>query len=92
MTPTQRSTPDRGAQPTRTPRHELTETRRFVRGAVPFTLIGLVLYAGLYVASERLIAQYAQRNRFFMVKTARMATTITSSSAALTRRCSTIGT
>ena len=70
MTPTQRSTPDRGAQPTRTPRHELTETRRFIRGAVPFTLIGLVLYAGLYVASERLIAQYAQRNRFFIVKTA----------------------
>ena len=70
MTPTQRSAPDGGAQPTRTPRHELTETRRFVRGAVPFTLIGLLLYAGLYVASERLIAQYAQRNRFFMVKTA----------------------
>ena len=32
-------------------------------------LIGLVLYAGLYVASERLIAEYAQRNRFYMMQT-----------------------
>ena len=41
----------------------------FGRRAAWFVLIGLVLYAGLYVASERLIAKYAQRNRFYMVQT-----------------------
>jgi len=51
-------------------RPAFTELGRFIRSAVPFVLIGLVLYAALYVASERLIAGYAQRNRFFMVKTA----------------------
>ena len=46
------------------------ELRGFVRRAGMFLLIGLVLYGGLYLATEQLIAQYAQRNRFFMVKTA----------------------
>ena len=46
------------------------EVRTFVRHAVPFVLVGLVLYGGLYAASERLIYQYAQHNRFYMVKTA----------------------
>ena len=46
------------------------EVRQFVRRAVPFALIGLVLYVALYAASEHLIARYAQRNRFYMVKAA----------------------
>ena len=46
-----------------------TELGMFGRRAAWFVLIGLVLYAGLYVASERLIAKYAQRNRFYMVQT-----------------------
>ena len=48
----------------------VTETRRFVRAAVRFILIGLVLYAGLYAASERLVVRHATRNRFFTIKTA----------------------
>ena len=46
------------------------ELGMFGRRAGWFVLIGLVLYTGLYVASERLIAEYAQRNRFYMVQTA----------------------
>jgi hypothetical protein len=49
---------------------EPTELERFIRSAVPFVLIGLGLYLALYAASERLIARHAQRNRFFLVKTA----------------------
>ena len=47
-----------------------TELGRFARAAVPFILIGLVLYAGLYVVSERLVARHAQWNRFFTIQTA----------------------
>ena len=47
-----------------------TELGTFGRRAPGFVSIGVVLYAGLYVASERLIAEYAQRNRFYMVQTA----------------------
>ena len=46
------------------------EGRTFLRRAVPFALIGLALYGGLYTASERLIERYARRNRFFMVQAA----------------------
>jgi hypothetical protein len=46
------------------------EVRQFVRYAVPFVLIGLVLYAGLYAASEKLVYRYGRANRFYMVKTA----------------------
>jgi hypothetical protein len=46
------------------------DARQFLRRGVPFVLIGLALYGGLYAVSEHLIARYAQRNRFFMVKTA----------------------
>lgn len=42
----------------------------FLRRASAFVLVGLVLYAGVYAASERLVARYAHRNRFFAVKTA----------------------
>ena len=47
-----------------------TELGTFGRRAAGFVLIGVVLYVGLYVASERIIAEYAQRNRFYMVQTA----------------------
>ena len=51
----------------------VTELGTFGRRAAWFVLIGVVLYAGLYVASERIIAEYAQRNRFYMVQTAPLA-------------------
>ena len=44
--------------------------RGFVRRVVLFVLIGLVLYGGLYVATEQMVARHAQRNRFFSVKMA----------------------
>lgn len=47
-----------------------SETRTFVHHAVGFVLVGLLLYAGLYAASEYLIYNHATRNRFYAVKTA----------------------
>jgi hypothetical protein len=46
------------------------EPRRFVRTAVLFTLIGLLLYGLVYAVSERLVYQHARTNKFFLVKTA----------------------
>ena len=46
----------------------------FVRRAALFALFALGLYGALYAASERLVYQYAQRNRFYQVKTASSAT------------------
>jgi hypothetical protein len=46
------------------------ELRRFGRAAFLFALIGAVLYFGVYAAAERLVYQYAVRNRFFAVRTA----------------------
>jgi hypothetical protein len=43
---------------------------RFARNSVIFVLIGLVLYGGLYVASEQLVHRFARRNRFFMISSA----------------------
>lgn len=45
------------------------EVRPFVRRAAIFVLVGVMLYAGLYVAAERLVYQYAERNRFFAIRT-----------------------
>jgi hypothetical protein len=42
----------------------------FLRRAALFTGIGLVLYAGLYAAAEALVYRYAERNRFFTIRTA----------------------
>ena len=56
--------------PTDESRSAATELGTFGRRAAGFVLIGVVLYVGLYVASERIIAEYAQRNRFYMVQTA----------------------
>jgi hypothetical protein len=44
--------------------------RRFLRTAVRFAAIGLLLYAALYAAAEWLVYRYGDRNRFFVVKTA----------------------
>ena len=46
------------------------EVSRFLRYAVLFLVVGLLIYAGLYAASERLVYRYAQANRFYKVKTA----------------------
>jgi len=46
------------------------ELRTFARYAVPFMLVGFVLYAGLYAESEHLIHTHAKRNRFYAVQTA----------------------
>jgi hypothetical protein len=46
------------------------ERRTFVRSAVPFVLVGLVLYGLVYAASEQIVARHAQRNRFHAVSTA----------------------
>jgi hypothetical protein len=42
----------------------------FLRSAAAFVAIGVVLYLGLFAAAERLVYQYGDRNRFFMVRTA----------------------
>jgi hypothetical protein len=47
-----------------------SEARSFLRTAAAFAAIGLVLYLGLYAAAEWLVYQRADRNRFFMVRTA----------------------
>lgn len=44
-------------------------TRESTRWAV-FVLVGLVIYGGLYAASEQLVYRHARRNRFYMVTTA----------------------
>src|ERR1700704_688514 len=46
------------------------DVRRFIRTAVVFTLLGLMIYAGVYAFSERLVYRHAQTNRFFLIKTA----------------------
>jgi hypothetical protein len=46
------------------------EVRRYLATALVFILIGLMLYAGVYAFSERLVYRHAQTNRFFLVKTA----------------------
>ena len=46
------------------------EVAAFLRSAAAFVGIGVVLYLGLYAAAEWLVYQRADRNRFFMVRTA----------------------
>lgn len=50
--------------------HDRSEPRRFLRRAFVFVLIGLGLYAVLYVAAEALVGRYAERNRFYTVQAA----------------------
>jgi len=47
--------------------------RRALRLGGLFVLVGLVLYGALYAWSEALVRQYGERNRFFMVNTAPLA-------------------
>lgn len=47
--------------------------RAFLRSAVLFLLVGLVLYGFVYFAAEQLVYRYALRNRFYAVKTAPLA-------------------
>jgi hypothetical protein len=47
--------------------------RAFLRGAAAFAAIGFLLYGALYVLAEWLVYQHAERNRFFMVRTAPLA-------------------
>jgi hypothetical protein len=49
---------------------DVSETRSFLRDGLLFILIGLLLYAGLYILSEQLVYKYTVRNRFYAVKTA----------------------
>lgn len=46
------------------------EVGRFVRTAAVFLVIGIALYLGVYVVSERLVYEYAKTNKFYLVKTA----------------------
>src|SRR5262245_13890786 len=47
--------------------------RGTLRGALGFVLIGAVVYLALYAAAEALVYAYGQKNRFFMIKTAPLA-------------------
>lgn len=47
-----------------------TETRTFLRSGLLFILLGVLIYLGLYVASDQLVYRYAKRNRFYAIKTA----------------------
>ena len=49
------------------------ETRAFLRSAAAFVAIGTLLYGVLYAAAEWLVYQRADRNRFFMIRTAPLA-------------------
>lgn len=51
-------------------RHASGEVRRFLASAAIFTVIGALLYGGLYAWSERLVWRYAQTNKFFLVRSA----------------------
>ena len=46
------------------------ELRRFARAAIPFALIGALLYLGVYAAAEVLVYGSAVRNRFFTIRAA----------------------
>ena len=46
------------------------EIRRFARSVASFMAIGLLLFVGIFLASEWLVYEHAQRNRLFAVKTA----------------------
>ncbi|MCL5950141.1 MAG: D-alanyl-lipoteichoic acid biosynthesis protein DltD [Chloroflexi bacterium] len=59
-----------GASPGTLPADIKAQTGAFWRSALSFTLIGILLYLGLYVATDQLIYHYGKRNRFFDVKTA----------------------
>lgn len=49
---------------------EKRDVRGFLRRAALFIGVGAAIYAGLYLASERLVYEYAERNRFHAVRMA----------------------
>jgi hypothetical protein len=49
------------------------EPRAFLRRAAAFAAIGILLYAALYAGAEWLVYRRADRNRFFMIRTAPLA-------------------
>jgi hypothetical protein len=55
------------ARPAGHPTH--TEAGAFARRALRFVVVGLLLYGILYFASERLVLEHGERNRFYMVRT-----------------------
>lgn len=70
MTENSHTLPDADRYAPPPPGEEASESARFLRSAVVFMLVGLVIYGSLYALSENLIRRYAQRNRFFMVNAA----------------------
>jgi hypothetical protein len=46
------------------------QVQRYVRHAVLFVLVGLVIYVAVYFLADQLVYRTAKRNRFFAVKTA----------------------
>jgi hypothetical protein len=65
--PSPSNTSPKAAQP---PGSEADEARAFLRRGGWFTLVGFFLYLGVYLGSEWLVYETAQRNRFFTVKAA----------------------
>lgn len=57
---------DAGASPTDPANGE---GRRYARRAALFAFVGLVIYAGVYVAAEQVVYRLAARNRFFTIYT-----------------------
>jgi hypothetical protein len=51
-----------------------SEAPIFLRRALVFVVVGLALYLGLYAAAEYLVYRHAERNRFFMIRSAPPAT------------------
>lgn len=47
-----------------------SEVKSFLKNALLFVLVGLVLYLAVYAGAEQLVYNYGKRNRFFVVKTA----------------------
>lgn len=45
------------------------DVRYFLKRAAVFAAIGILLYGAVYANAERLVYRYAQRNRFFQVRT-----------------------
>lgn len=55
------------------PEQHRLEVRTFIRRAVGFSAIGFLIYFALYGASEWLVREHAQRNRFHVVQSAPLA-------------------
>jgi hypothetical protein len=45
------------------------DTRKYLKHASIFVLVGIVIYFGVYLVAEKLVLDNTKRNRFFLVKT-----------------------